>query len=75
MVSTETLEQMKRLIKQDLAPVQAKLGELASQFGELEKTANFLKQLQDTNQHVRTVNEKLNTRFIAQYTLDEIALR
>lgn len=70
MASTETLEQVKKLIKQELAPVQAKLGELASRFGELEKAANFLssgydsilKQLQDTNQQVRTANQKFKTQ-------------
>ena len=70
MASTVTLEQMKELIKQKLAPVQVKLGKLANQFGELEKTANFLqgrydsllKQLQDTIKQVRTANQKLNTQ-------------
>ena len=70
MASTVTLEQVKELIKQELAPVQVKLGKLTNQFREMEKTANFLsgrydsllKQLQDTNKQVRTANQKLNTR-------------
>ena len=70
MASTVTIEQVKELIKQELAPVQVKLGKLANQFGELEKTPNFLsgrydsllKHMQDTNKQVRTANQKLNTQ-------------
>ena len=43
MVKNITFEQMKNLLKQELAPVNAKLEELFNQLSEIDSTVKFLK--------------------------------
>ena len=64
MASTVTLEQVKELIKQELAPAQVKLGKLANQFGDWRKQQIFCRAATTakTNKQVRTAYQKLNTK-------------